>query len=425
MITKEYIEKVVFSNFNLNCSGRFYVYGLFYKKSKKEICFYIGKGCGNRYKQHLKKSNLKLDSCYNPHKVQKVKKLKEKEHDPYSEILFANLSEQCSLDIENFLLNKDNIYSNVTNILKEDLPLSGEKHPLYGKERSIETRKKISKLDDKKVKEIKWLLENSIMTNKEISKKYDIHRSTIQSVKNKRVYSNINSKKKPKWYTKKFEKSHKNRKEEKRSILSVNKVKEIKWIFENTKATVRFLSKKYDVCEALISNIKNNKKFSHVKETNKPDWANEKVIEKIEKKNKNHMSGENNPATILLDNEVKEIKWLISNTNLSLKKISDKYDVTWMTISSIKNERSRNYITNRKKPDWYSEEKITGEPKVKRNVKLTKKEVSEIKYYLENKNIPQKKLAEKYNISSAQISHIKNERSHPNIKPKLENGKIN
>lgn len=61
--------------------------------------------------------------------------------------------------------------------------------------------------------------------------------------------------------------------------------------------------------------------------------------------NRKHTSpGEKNGSAKLTENDVAQIKWLLINTNLSLKQIGEKYDVSKSTINNIKRNENWTHI---------------------------------------------------------------------------------
>lgn len=138
--------------------NRFYLYGLFYENDQNEsICFYIGKGTGYRIDEHFtsaRKGN-------NTYKDNKIEKLKNKGKTPFGVKLVENLTNKEALQLEQKVLRKDKVFSEVTNLTRggeglagykhsEETKLqmsksrSGEDHHFYGKERSADFKEKLS-----------------------------------------------------------------------------------------------------------------------------------------------------------------------------------------------------------------------------------------------------------------------------------------
>lgn len=427
IVTKSRICKLVENNFTLDRANsgedkRFYVYGLFYEEKDQKICFYVGKGTDDRHRTHF--TNFFLEErSYNPHKNDKIKKLKKEEKDPYSRILYDNLSESRALEIEEFLLKKDHVFKNVTNILRENFPLSGEDHPMYNVGHSQETREKMSSIDREVVEKIKWLVENSILKNKEIVKEIDVSVYAVEDIKYGRMRSYIQNTRKPEWYDEEYEKNIRQQRREKRTDISKQEVREIRWLREKTEATHKKIAKKYDYVSGIICAVANKTKLGHIEGIKRPSWVDTEFIQNAKQSRENYMSGERNPSNVLPDEKVKEIKWLLNNTELTHKQIASHYDVSFTLISAINLGRARSYIKETEKPEWYSEKKekelIKDKcQKFKKNsdtVKLTDEDVREVKWLLENTDFYQKTIAEKYNIWHTQVSHIKNGRSRSDV----------
>lgn len=113
-----------------------YVYGLFYENENNDkICFYIGKGTGNRDKQHLQEKRVERLSHINKYK--KIASLRKKGVEPFSIRLVENLSEDEAYILEEKLLKKDKVYEQVENETQKALGAP--------KGRSITWKDKISK----------------------------------------------------------------------------------------------------------------------------------------------------------------------------------------------------------------------------------------------------------------------------------------
>ena len=428
VVTKSRIRNLVEDNFTFDLDKtsedkRFYVYGLFYEEGDQVICFYVGKGTDNRHKIHFRNSSLE-ERCYNSHKNDKIKKLKKRDKDPYSEILFKNLSENKALDVEEFLLQQNHIFENVTNILRENSPpLSGKDHPMHGKERSPEMLEKMSRISRRKIEKINWLVENSILTNKETARELEVSMDTVIAVKYNNQRSYIDEFTKPEWYDEEYKKEVKQQRRENYSDVSKQEVKEIRWLREETEVTHKQIAEKYDYSRGMVCSIAHQNILGHVNGLKRPSWVDDKYIKSAKRSRQNLMVGERNPSNVLSDEKVKEIKWLLNNSDLTHKQTASRYDISFTLISAINLGRARSYIEETEKPDWYSEEKEKEMLQEKRKkfkkdsdtVKLTDEDVREIKWLFENTDLYQRVIAEKYNVCSTQVSHIKNERSRSDV----------
>lgn len=125
---------------------KFYVYQIRHPETNK--IFYVGKGTGNRYKQHLtdKKeyaSNKRLNGY--------IRNLIEYNTPPIIEKVKENLTEESAYELEESLIKKygrKGIDKNgiLLNILESARPPSfkGKDHPWYNKKHSEESKKKMS-----------------------------------------------------------------------------------------------------------------------------------------------------------------------------------------------------------------------------------------------------------------------------------------
>lgn len=128
----------------LDDNEKYYVYGLY--DPEKRLPFYVGKGTKYRKDYHFYKS-IKGD---NPHKENKIAKIKKKRREPYSKIIWDNLTEAKAYDREWALIHILNVSPglNFTNLDYtwgcSGPSIKGENHYAYGKTLSKEHKRKIS-----------------------------------------------------------------------------------------------------------------------------------------------------------------------------------------------------------------------------------------------------------------------------------------
>lgn len=127
--------------------NKYYVYAIINPKTDKP--FYIGKGTGNRYRQHL---SDKEAYSVNKRLTGKIRLIREETgNDPEIHILHDNLEESTAYEIEEKLILEYGRkgyedHGILMNHLESGRPpsYSGENNPFYGKTHSEETRKKMS-----------------------------------------------------------------------------------------------------------------------------------------------------------------------------------------------------------------------------------------------------------------------------------------
>ena len=131
---------------DLDNTEKYYVYHLINPNTNR--LFYVGKGCGNRCKQHL---TDKKEYSFNKRLNGYIRNLIEDNTPPIITKIAENLTEENAYDLEESEIKK---YGRVgyeengilLNILESGRPprYIGENHPWYGKTHSEETKRKIS-----------------------------------------------------------------------------------------------------------------------------------------------------------------------------------------------------------------------------------------------------------------------------------------
>lgn len=133
--------------------GKFYVYLLIDPRNKQP--FYVGKGHGNRYKEHFRNSSLIIEKSSNKEKIKRILEIKNLDLLPDVKFEYFCQNEEEAFDVENFLINNIGTVKEGTGPLlnqltgesskvgrcvtnKETLKLmslifSGENNPCYGK----------------------------------------------------------------------------------------------------------------------------------------------------------------------------------------------------------------------------------------------------------------------------------------------------
>lgn len=370
----------------------FYVYGLFepLEDSSLDNCFYIGKGKDGRMNHHL--SEERSRESYNPHKDRKIAKIRENGNEPYAKKIICGLKEKRALEIEERLI-KEIGFNNLTNLLKKDFPVSGSNNPIfgktgkdapmYGKSHSESVKKKLSqklsgsknptsKLKQEEVKEIKWLINNTNLIQREIGKRYDVNQARISSIKRGDSWSVVQEMKRPKWYNnfvrKNVKSREKDRKKSRRSSISKltkEQVSEVKWLLKETTAPKDVIAKKYNVSRSVVYGIMYENVWKDVTKDKKPNWFGsedrdyfQKIKEKKKEEEKKNISdgvkGENHPNSKLTEEKVSEIKWLLNNSSLTYREISKKYSISSSMISEIKTGKYWGFVIENKKPRWFN-----------------------------------------------------------------------
>ncbi len=374
----------------------FYVYGLFKKTKNKKInkCFYIGKGSGKRMNEHFHKCNLDKDDCVNLSKVEKITKIKSSDDSLHARKIFKELSEEKAYELEEELINEIGINNltnkvsggkflsprnnkklsnnevkeikwllNNTKLYRREIAnkyniscyhitdinrglhwnnITDEKKPVWFENYSRKNGKKKKKFPKDKLAEVKWILNNTELSNREIEDEYNFNRGFLVSKKSTKQWASV-SEAEPAWHEKSYIKDIINKREP-GGKLKVIDVKEIKWLLDYTGFYLTEIADFYNTTQSSISSIKNETRWSKVDEKIKPDWYKKNHEEK--KKNSRRMFK-------LSIKDVKEIKWLLNETEVYQKDIAKKYNVSKYSISKINMDDVWKNVNDTLRPDWF------------------------------------------------------------------------
>lgn len=288
-------------------SSEHYVYGLFQRCVNNQLdkCFYIGKGCGNRLNEHFKEFYLNEENSSNLHKTRKIKKLKSQGKKVYSRKIFNCLDEERAYKLERLLISFLGL-ENLTNIFPggEGGP-SGSKNPA----KRLEVKKKISE---------SWT---------------DKRKKEQPKGENHPFYGCSHSE------------------ETKRKISNSRKGKcsgEDHFLYDCDSEETPMYGKKHskDVKNEISKSMLGER--NHMFGKSRP----EKVKQKISKATR----GEKSNNSKLKKKDVCEIRWLLKNTKMTQREISEKYGVARYTISDIKRCNTWNHVNELKKPSSLSDE---------------------------------------------------------------------
>lgn len=347
-----------------------YIYGLFNERPKNNFLpklFYIGRGQGRRMNKHF--GSLKNDT--NDYKCNVIKKCRRNSWDCYPIKLVENLSKDEAKELEQFILQDNDIFSELTNISQS----------CHGGTDKIGEDFCGSKLINKEASEIKWLLHNTDCIQKDIAREYNISPQVLSDIKHERSWKHIDPEKAD---------NYNNIKTIEDIFLSTREKQEIKWLLENTQLSQKKIEEKYNTTSP-VSDINVGKVGKNL-DPKKPD--------QIPKGQKQTFK--------LSKQEAAEIKWLLENTKLKNTPIGDHYNVTSTTVWEIDDNRIHKDVQPQQPDKTPNGEKH--EPNLKELV-------PEIKWYLENTNLPQKEIGNKFGFCRKTISSINCEKRYPNLKP--------
>lgn len=288
--------------------------------------YYIGKGVNGRIQEHFQPNKLK--ACNNRHKVNKIRQIRNKEYEAkkYTTKLQKELTKEEAFELEKFIISELGL-ENLTNIHEGGNGGIREN----AKEKVTGQNSKVSKLQNQEASEIKWLVNNTNISLKEIANKYSISLSAVGHIRVGRTWNHVEETK-PNWYN--GEKKKRLTVEEKKHRRK-ERVSEVKWLVSNTEMAYKEIASQYDVHENTIKRDVWKRKGDI--EDSKPDWYNGPIVNQNKKEQKKKQ-------------KVAEIKWLRENTNKTCKEISSIYDVKTSWVYDIDLERTYTYI-NPSKPN--------------------------------------------------------------------------
>jgi DNA-binding XRE family transcriptional regulator len=320
--------------------------------------FYVGRGTGRRMNRHFSESSLQYN--VNPHKSSTIKKCKQNGWKCYGKKLATDLTLEEAKELEQLILDDDCIFDQLTNIIRT----------AYGGQTSYGSDSPLSLLDEESVAEIKWLVENTECAQKQLAIKYEVSTQAICDIINERNWIRVEPSK-----PESIPKPNK-------LGMTKKQVAEAKWLVKNTDASQKDIGDLYDVTSYTISCIKTGKRYTDVKPC-KPQEVS------LDSKKTYKLSGE----------EVSEIKWLLNNTKFTQKSVAKHYDVKSQTISEINVGKIHEDVKSCK-PQPIPDLKKPKKPA------LSKKEAGEIKYLLEESDMTQSEIGERFGVSRKTVSSI-------------------
>ena len=247
---------------------RYYVYGLYDPKEKYP--FYVGKGTGKRKDAHFQE-NVKGE---NPHKDRKIAKIKKEGREPRSKIIYGGLSEREAYNKEYGLIFFLEVQSGckLTNF---DYKWGVGKPS--GCEFTDEARKKMSKAQQRlrgeknqrnkltvdQVATIKWLYENTKVTQTALAERCEVKPVTVHAITSNKNWTHVDPKK-PNEELIEWAKQNGIRWDGP-TKLTKEQAGEVKWLAKNSDLTHKEIGSLYEVNESLVSRIRNEKRHGEVK----------------------------------------------------------------------------------------------------------------------------------------------------------------
>lgn len=361
--------------------------------------FYYGKGSGHRKSQSIERAR----SENNPHKAKRVEEIREDGFEPNSEVLLCGLSEEVAYRIEERLISEN--FNSITNILKVDYHRqSGEDH-------------RNSSITNEQASEILWLTQNTELMNTAIAAEYPCSHAVVSNIRRGVGWVSVEPNKPDSDVVSAVRSQHQKRIDRNRgenarpASITSEKAAEVKWLANNTKYFQRLLAKVYSTTRDVVADIACGKSWSHLDPVKPPKNIIESVRQKWEE---DARRGENIPWSDLTSREAEEIRWICENEEVTLKVIAEQHGVSESAVLDIKHGRNWTHVGSRrplerKLEDLRERDKQRAREKerLRPNSDLSEDLVSEIKWFLDNSNIAQKKIAHSYQVSPSSISDIK------------------
>lgn len=289
--------------------NRYYVYGLLHPISKQP--FYIGKGTGNRAESHLL---LRKDDIHNQRKRNLIEDLQKQNLD--IEIVYYDMfmTNEEANDMEIRLIRKYGRKDYDKNGILTNMTKGGEggdnseffTEQSYSKMSRPGVKNPRAKLTEEQVIEIY----HSTETVSEMVKKYSVSDTQINGIKRKKYYSDITNDIKVLPGISKSKCP--------RQILPPDIVREIYL----TEETYSFFNEKYNVSPAVVKRIKERK-------SNKNATKNLGPAGHVKKYN-------------LSNDDISEIR----QSNMTIKDLSKKFNVTEETIKNIISGKTRKFFSD-------------------------------------------------------------------------------
>jgi len=261
----------------------FYVYAL--QDSRTGAAFYVGKGSKNRAYEHTTDWNLRNDG--NRYKVNKINKIRREGGEVEVRIVADNMSEKKAFEMEEDLISELGI-ENLTNMT----------HGGEGESLSEEMKANLREFHLGKT------------LSEETKQRMSESKSGIAVVKGEEVGG---------------------------AILTKQEASEVLWLTEETMYRFADIGILFGVSKGVVQHIANRESWKHIG----PKKPSQEILDVLEGSPK--AGGVRSPN---LDKKVAAgIKWLVINTNLTEKEISEIYNVEKITVNQIKNGYSHPSVT--------------------------------------------------------------------------------
>lgn len=225
---------------------------------------------------------------------------------------------------------------------------------------------------------------------------FDADRTLITKIKNLEYYPDIASE-----YNDIINVDRKTGSTSVNSIINENIVKEIKKLIFN-KISSKDISEKYNISKSLVNDIKQGRVWKHVV------TEYDALIKTIKSENFN------NRYRKLSDENIKEIKRLFVDENMSMANISKIFNVAYSSIHATLT--GKNNKIHETEYDYLAKSKINDNS----GVILSKKQVIEIKNLLYKNELNQEQIANLYGVCRENISSIKMGKTWSHVKTEYD-----
>jgi predicted XRE-type DNA-binding protein len=283
---------------------RFYVYSM--RATDRLMPFYIGKGTGRRWRDHLKPSRRELDHAKND----QIDEIQARGEEVCVQKLAISLTQNQAWELEKFIIDEIGL-ANLSNRIA-----GGQ-----GTAHTRETREKISEAMDG----------------------HDVSKQTRDRL------SEVNSGEGAYFYNREFTDEHRQNISQANSLethpqteLSREEVAHIRWLAQESELYQREIAELYGTTQRNIGCIEREESWKGIAPKRPTDVDIQEIVRS--------RSATADMKSSLTTEDVQEIKWLLQNTDLKQSEIAARYGVVASSISEINTGATWGEVSKTQKP---------------------------------------------------------------------------